>query len=212
MSTAATARGAQRLGAAYETVENCRHDLAAWCGWLAERAGPRVGLIGHSLGTVKCIYALAHEPGIGARCVVALSPPRLSYTHFCSSPEGPQFLEDYAAAQQHVEGGRPAVLLEVRLPLPFVVTAAGYVEKYGPDERYDYLPLLRGFPCPILVTFGSREVETNMAFRGGPEALAALRDRRGRPDVEVVPGADHFYTGLRDELLTRTERWLRGPG
>ena len=41
MSTAATARGGRRCGAAYEVVDDCRHDLAAWIGWLAERCGPR---------------------------------------------------------------------------------------------------------------------------------------------------------------------------
>jgi alpha/beta superfamily hydrolase len=99
-------------------------------------------------------------------------------------------------------------LIEVRLPLPIVITAAGYVEKYGPDERYNYLPLLRGFPCPVLVTLGEREVENNMAFRGAPEALAELRSKRGQPDALTVPGADHFYTGVREELLARVEAWL----
>ncbi len=140
---------------------------------------PRVGLVGHSLGAVKCLYAVAHEPQAGVRGVVAVSPPRLSYAHFVSGPEGPRFLEDFALAERHVREGWPAALVEVTLPLPMVITAAGYVEKYGPDERYDYVPLLRGFPCPVLVTLGEREVEGNMAFRGAPEALAALPDRRG---------------------------------
>ena len=33
--------------------------------------------------------------------------------------------------------------LEVKLPLTYVITAAGYVEKYGPDERYNYLRCAR---------------------------------------------------------------------
>src|SRR5437870_7527786 len=61
ISTAATARGGQRLGAAYEVVDECRHDVAAWLASLRQRTGPRVGLLGHSLGAVKCLYALAQE-------------------------------------------------------------------------------------------------------------------------------------------------------
>src|ERR1700693_5740702 len=34
MSTAVTAKGGRRLGAAYELVDDCRHDLAAWVDWL----------------------------------------------------------------------------------------------------------------------------------------------------------------------------------
>jgi len=36
-----------------------------------------------------------------------------------------------------VREGHPAALLDVKLPLPFAITAAGYAEKYGPDERYN---------------------------------------------------------------------------
>jgi pimeloyl-ACP methyl ester carboxylesterase len=209
MSNAITAKGGRRLGAAYEQVDECRHDLAAWLDWLRQRTGPRIGLIGHSLGAVKCLYALAHEPRLAASCVVALSPPRLAYSWFCTSPEGPRFLETYASAEQHIQGGQPAALLDVKLPLPFVVTAAGYVEKYGPDERYNYLRLLLSVPCPALVTLGSIEVENNMAFRGAPEALAALGSRPGTLTVETIAGADHFYTGVRPNMLACVEGWLR---
>jgi dienelactone hydrolase len=211
MSNAATARGGRRLGAAYEVVDDCRHDLAAWVEWLRSRAGPRVGLLGHSLGAVKCLYALAQEPRLGAARAVALSPPRLSYSWFCSAPQRAEFLADYARAEQEVQAGRPMALLDVKLPLPFVVTAAGYVEKYGPDERYNYLNFVAGVPCPVLVTLGGVEVENNMAFRGAPEALAELAARYPRLQVETVAGADHFYTGVHDELLARLEAWLREP-
>src|SRR5207253_2019123 len=86
VSTAATARGGRRQGAAYEAVDDCRHDVAAWLDWLRPRAGPRVGLLGHSMGAVKCLYAPAQEPDLQPACVIALSPPRLSYAWFCSGP------------------------------------------------------------------------------------------------------------------------------
>src|SRR5207249_11282962 len=84
ISNAVTARGGRRLGAAYEVMDECRHDLAAWIDWLKERVGPRVGVIGHSLGAVKCLYALAHDPGLQVVAAVGISPPRLSYSWFCS--------------------------------------------------------------------------------------------------------------------------------
>ncbi len=204
MSTAQTARGGRRQGAAYETVDDCRHDLAAWLGFLRERVGPRVGLIGHSLGAVKAIHALGREPEPGAACLVALSPPRLSYAAFCASAQGAQFLETYQRAEQLVTDGKPETLLEVQLPLPFVVTAAGYVEKYGPDERYNFLRLLGGLRCPALFTFGSNEVASNMAFRGLPEEVAG----HAGIAVETIAGADHFYSGVQGDLIQRVENWL----
>jgi dienelactone hydrolase len=209
ISTAATPQGGRRLGAAYEVADECRHDLAAWLDWLRLRAGTRLGLAGHSMGAVKALYALAHEPQLGAGCILALSPPRLSYAAFCASPQGPQFLETYAQAEAHVQAGRPTALLDVKLPLPYVITAAGYLEKYGPDERYNYLTFLAAVRCPVLVTLGSIEVENNMAFRGVPEELAALAERQPQLRVEVIPGADHFYTAARDDLVARLDNYLR---
>lgn len=208
ISTAATAQGGRRLGAAYEVVDDCRHDLAAWVDYLRRRAGSRVLLIGHSLGAVKCLFALAQEPGLGAAGVVALSPPRLSYSWFCSSPEGAAFREDYALAERQIEEERPGLLLEVRQPLPMAITAAGYLEKYGPEERYNYLRFIAGVSCPVLVTLGGKEVAGNMAFRDAPDELAALAPRHGRLQVEQIAGADHFYTGLRAEVVARVLEWL----
>jgi dienelactone hydrolase len=209
ISTAQTARGGRRQGAAYELLDECRHDLAAWLDWLRGRAGPRVGLLGHSSGAVKALYATAHESQLAPACVVAVSPPRLSYSAFCASPNGPAFLETYAEAERLIRAGTPGALMEVKLPLPYVITAAGYVEKYGPDERYNYLRFVGGLPCPVLVTLGSVEVADNMAFAGAPEELARLAGRYPRLRAEVIAGADHFYTGQRETLADGVEAWLR---
>ncbi|HYV34742.1 MAG TPA: alpha/beta fold hydrolase [Gemmataceae bacterium] len=207
INTTATQTGGKRLGAAYELVDDCRKDLAAWMSWLRQHAGPRIGLIGHSLGAVKCLYAMAHKPDLAAQLVIALSPPRLSYSWFCSSPEGPKFLESYAEADRGVNDGRPAALLEVKLPLPFVITAAGYVEKYGPDERYNYLRFLASVDCPVLVTLGSVECENNMAFRGAAEAIGELGHRQLA--VAMIAGGDHFYTAVRPQLVDHVDAWLK---
>jgi pimeloyl-ACP methyl ester carboxylesterase len=209
VSTAATARGGRRLGAAYELFDDCRHDVTAWVEWLRQRAGPRVGLIGHSLGAVKCLYAQAQEPDAAVRCVVAVSPPRLSYAWFCQSAAREEFLRTYAQAEAQVNAGQPQALLDVQFPLPYVVTAAGYLDKYGPDERVNYFQFLRGVTCPVLVTFGSVEAEKNVAFQGAAAELEQLRQRRPALTVTTIAGADHFYTGTRAELATCVEGWLR---
>jgi alpha/beta superfamily hydrolase len=208
VSTAVTSRGGRRLGAAYEIVDDCRHDLAAWLQWLKERASSRLGLIGHSSGAVKCLYALAHEPGLPATAVIALSPPRLSYSWFCESTHAQAFLDTFHRAEALVNEGKPAALMEVSLPLPFVITAAGYVEKYGPDERYNFLSFLPGVPCRSLITLGEREVADNMAFQGLAEAIGATPKGHAALTVRTIAGADHFYTGVRRNLVQVIEDWL----
>jgi alpha/beta superfamily hydrolase len=206
ISTAVTSRGGRRLGAAYELVDDCRHDIRAWLDWLRDRAGPRIGLIGHSLGAVKCLYSVAHDGNVQPECVVAISPPRLSYSWFCASENRIQFLSDFHRAEALVSAGEPDALLEVKLPLAYLTTAAGYVEKYGPDERYNFVKFLDRVRCPALVTLGEIEVANNMAFRTLPTAIA--ESSATKVSVEVIAGADHFYTSTRPELIDRVTGWL----
>jgi GNAT superfamily N-acetyltransferase len=119
------------------------------------------------------------------------------------------FLETFGHAERLVDEGQPGALLEVQIPLPMLITAGGYVEKYGPHERYNYLKVLRGAPVSTLVTFGAQEVESNMAFQGASEAVGALAAIESRIQMQTIPAADHFYTTKRPELLNVMESWLR---
>jgi pimeloyl-ACP methyl ester carboxylesterase len=191
-------------GVVSEVLDDCRLDLAAWVSWTKDNCGPRIGLIGHSSGGLKCLYAAAYEPDSVA-AVVAISPPLLSHSRLAAGEGRLDFIETFARAKGLVEAGEPQELLVVRQPLPLVTTAAGYVEKYGPDERYNYLKFIGKVRCPVLVTFGEKEVQNHAAFRGGPEAISATV-----PGIAVVtiPAADHFYTGARSSLISAVVEWL----
>lgn len=213
--------GSRTIGSAYETVDDCRLDLAAWLKLLAERGYRRIALVGHSLGAVKCVYASVQSatddalraafandgsPGVGA--VVAISPPRLSYEHFSQSVRGPGFLEEHAAAERLVADGKPEALMEIRFPLPYVITAAGYLEKYGRDERYNLLKLVDRLPRPTLFTFGGLEIQQGIAFRGFPEALQDKKDEGAKLNIAVIANGDHNYTLVQSTLMDTIERWL----
>ncbi len=225
--TGATNAGPRRLGAACERVDDCRLDIAAWLGWMNERGYRRVGIVGHSLGAIKGVYALAQpdapESPLAPRealfaCLVAISPARLSYDYFCSSPAGEEFRATLARAGELVDAGQGETLMEVQFPIPYVVTAAGYLDKYGPGERFNVLTYVGRLPVPTLFVFGSTEMQQHVAFRGLAEAIestviesAAQDPASGNPlvQVAVIAGGDHVYSGVRSELLARIERWLR---
>lgn len=209
LSTAATNDGPLRQGAAYEIVDDCRHDLTAWIDLLVTRGMRRVGLVGHSLGALKSVYFLAHEGHANAAWVAAVSPPRLSAAHFLAGPKREQFAADLAEAEAHVAAGRASKLMDIRFPLPYSISAAGYVDKYGPAERYNLLRLVDGLSCPALFTFGGQELQTNAAFQGLAAELEALDPHRQRWAVKTVADADHFYSAARDGLWSRIGRWLK---
>jgi len=216
VSVASGTSGPRLQGAAYEMVGDCVNDIEAWLQWLGERGYTRVALVGHSLGAVKAVYAMAEQPTASVACMMAISPPRLSYAHFSASAQSGQFLAEYARADQLLAAGEGNSLIEVRFPLPYVITAAGYVDKYGPGERYNVLNLVDRLPCPTLFTYGTVELRQNVAFAGMPELLEARRGSESSPErvspieVAVVADADHVYSGVHAELAFRLERWLRG--
>jgi len=206
---ASTAAGRRLFGAAYEVVDECRFDLAAWITLLADRGYGRIAVVGHSLGAVKAVYSLANETPPAVVALVAISPPRLSHGHFLQSQDARLFQEVLAAAEAHVSEGQADTLMSVRFPLPYLVTAAGYVDKYGPAERYNVLKFVDQIAVPSLFTFGTIELRQNPAFAGLPERLEENARQGANRHVAVIAGADHFYTGVHSELLGRIEFWLR---
>jgi pimeloyl-ACP methyl ester carboxylesterase len=205
-----TSSGPKRLGAAYEIVDDCRHDLHAWIGFLVNRGFARIGLVGHSLGGIKAIYALSHDDRPEAiACLCAISPARLSYRAFAVGAKSQEFLSQLRQAEEHVAAGRGETLMDVKFPIPYLVTAEGYLDKYGQAERYNILNLLPRVDCPALVTFGSIEAQTHEAFRALPEEVEKLAGKSPRLQVATIAGADHVYSGARSELLARIMGWLR---
>ena len=99
--------------------------------------------------------------------------------------------------------------MEVSFPLPMLITADGYLEKYGPDEKYNFLQYLDPIPVRMLITFGGQEIENHIAFQGLPQLLDSHRSEKQLSlDVQVIPHADHFYSQHLDPLVRVLDTWL----
>lgn len=207
---AASANFGRRLqGAAYEVVDECRHDVRAWVEFLTSRGYQNILLMGHSLGAIKAIYSQVHEPLPEIVGVVAMSPPRLSHRAFLQSRESSIYFASLATAEQMVAEGRGDDLFLAKFPFPLMITASGYIDKYGPGERYNITRFGNQVPVPILFTYGSKEVaDGGGPFAGVPEVLANLPREQDALDVAVIAGGDHFYTGVYDGLAEEVEEWL----
>ena len=204
---ASLAMGRRRQGAAYETVDDCRLDIAAWLKLLDQRGRKRVLLVGHSLGAIKSVYAQSLEAYELVAGVVAISPPRLSHQAFMNSLESSVYFQSLSTAEDLIRDGKPNELFEAKFPFPLLITAAGYVEKYGPAERYNIVNYVPQLPCPTLFVYGSKELEAGPSFAGMPETLRGLPGQSPRK-VVVVQDADHNYTGVYDSLSAEIRTWL----
>ncbi len=207
--SASTFRGIRRFGAAYEVVDECRFDLAAWRNFLLEEGFSRIALIGHSLGAIKAIYVSAHaQEGAYAR-VAALSPPLLSHDVFQQGSDAQVFRDALAKAEDCIADGRRYEMLQVRFPFLLVITADGYVDKYGPRERYNILRYVPRMTCPALFLYGAKELASGATPFVGIDRSVAEAARPGQPlTVRVVPDGDHFYNGVYDVAVSQVAEWL----
>jgi pimeloyl-ACP methyl ester carboxylesterase len=198
----------KRLGAAYEIVDDCRYDVAAWLELLTLHGYERVVLLGHSLGAIKAVYSQASQAHPAVRAVIALSPPRLSYPLLVNSPESSLFSETLRGAEKLAAEGRGDELFLAKSPYPLLISAAAYLDKYGKADRYDLLNFAGKLSCPTLFTYGSRELKTGGSpFAGIVDTLHSLPGSPLR-EIATIDRADHFYTGCHDLLATTLVQWL----
>lgn len=209
MYTAIAGGKLQRLGAAYEIVDECRYDLVAWVNWLKQRGFSRIGLLGHSLGAIKAIYAQAAERCPEVYRVISLSAPSLTQHRLLASEMGVQFREDCDHALRLIDAGCPTELFEARVPFPLLIAAFAHQDKYGPKDRYDILRALPQLEVPAFLMYGSLELSSpNNAFAELPEQIGTLGNADRFLTVEVLRGADHFYSGRYAALVERVSQWL----
>ncbi len=197
----------RRLGAAYEVIDDCQHDFTAWLDFAAERGFRRVAVWGHSLGAVKTVYFLSQANDPRVVCAVASSPPRFVNQAYLASENGARFAADIARARQLLAAGEPEALLEAQVPQPRPFSARTYLDKYGPDARYDYFAHLPRTRVPLLLTLGSLET--------GDVSFAPLAERGPKMSAEwsnvsyqLIDGADHSYGARTRELWDSVRSWL----
>lgn len=201
-------KGPVRGGAAYEHVLDCHHDVTTWCNFLIENGRDDIVLIGHSLGGVKAFWSQKLAPHPAVHGIVGISPPRFVHQKFQSDLRCEAFRRDFATAQWLVAEGQGETLITVTQPMPIIITAAGYLEKYGPGDPLDYVPVLPTIPGPKLLIVGSQTVESNPAFDGLPAAVQAVAATDPNLAFEVIDGADINYRNDPAEPWRRIRRWM----
>jgi alpha-beta hydrolase superfamily lysophospholipase len=197
-----------RGGATYETIADCRHDLVAWIVFLADRGYRRIVLVGHSMGGVKAFFAQAHDPHPSVVAIIGVSPPRFCHERLAAGTRGERFRAEFARMQESMTQGQGEALVPVTQPLPFVATPAGYLEKYGPDNRYDFVRFLPQVACPVLILIGSESAAHSSAFDGLPETLQALGPTCPHVELQVVAGANINYANDPQAPFERVAAWL----
>lgn len=198
------------FGTALEHLDDCRRDWRAWIDLAWQRGYRNILIWGHSRGAVKTAYYLGVEGDPRVKFGIVASPPWFSYSRWMRSQHADLFTEHLTEARRLVEQGQPNALMWVKVPMEYASGAANYLDKYGPEEKYNVITHIAHVTCPVLATTGTAEIERRFAFDGLPEAFAEVRKRNPNLTHVSIPDADHLYTGKQEYVLDQVLTWLRG--
>ena len=205
VNTTPWAGRAQSVGAAFEDVDHCRYDLNAWADFLVDRGFGDVMFFGHSLGAIKSLYANAHAPHPKVRSMIGLSATRLSYSSLIDRPDADLFRETFGRSESLIADGRGDDPIHVKFPFPTWMTPNRYVDKYGPEEKFNWMKFVDKVTIPTLLLFGGLELSDDLAFVGVSEELVELQRRWNTLTIETIEDASHFYTskfGVASDVIT----------
>ena len=193
-------------GNAFEVLENTMSDLGAGIDHLSERGYQRIGLLGHSMGAVRVAYYAATQNDPLVAVVVPISPVRLSYSYYMESVDAEEFGSIVAVAQRLIDQGDPESVLRVRFPIPQFFSAASYLDKHGPEEKYNLIRLAGGIRVPILTLNGS--LETHTRLREMAQDLAAASVNSPRAATLMIDQGEHSLVNRMAEASDAVLEWL----
>lgn len=198
------------LGAAFERISECTFDFTAAIRCLVDRGYERIANFGHSLGGNKVLYYAAHDPHPNLAATISSAGPRWSKQMYSTSQWGDAYREHEGRAKAMVAEGRGGDLMPMTFPIgPSFMTADGWLEKYG-AERYNMATWADQIRTPVLRLDAELDTGTiKLAMANVAEDIQRLAPNP-RHRAVVIPGADHFYTGVRGAVVREVVSWLDG--
>lgn len=190
-------------GNAFQTTAQALADNEQARRYLAGRGHPQPFVIGHSNGGLLAAAHAADHPGtpglvlLSAHCGGPEMLPRASALGLFGRDQLPRLRRQ---ARDLVAAGRAGELM--LMPGWWYVTTAGSFAdlEHSLPRLLDLAPRIR---CPVLVIRGDEDPDLYPAEQFA-EAVA------GPAELRVIPGADHFYTGLEEAVGELVAGWLAG--
>ena len=193
-------------GVAYEILDRCRLDLRAGIDYLWELGYRRIALLGHSMGAVRVVYYAATEADGRVAAVIPVSPVRLSYSYYMASEDAAEFQANIARADQLEAEDKAQELMAVRFPISQMFSAAAYLDKHGPSEKYNLATLAPKVKVPLIAVAGSLETHTRLRDMAQDLAVAAVNSPRA--EYVIIEGGNHPLNNRRREAAETVLNWL----
>ena len=193
-------------GNAFEILDDSRLDLRAGIDYLWGLGYGSIAILGHSMGAVKVAYYAATEQDDRVTTVIPVSPVRLSYSYYMESEDAEEFQSIIQQADQMETEDKALELMTVNFPIPETFTAAAYLDKHGPAERYNLVTLAPRVKMPMFILAGSLETHTRLRDIAQDLALAAVNSPRA--EHLIVDGGRHGLGNRSNEASEAVLNWL----
>ena len=193
-------------GNAFEVLADTCIDLRAGIDHLTERGYRSIGLLGHSMGAVRAAYYAATEDDGRVTAVVPVSPVRLSYSYFMESEDAEEFAANIEIARRLIARGEPEGVFRVGHPIPQLFSATSFLDKHGPEEKYNLINHAHGIRVPMLTLNGS--LETHSRLRDMAQDLAAAAVNSPKAETLMVEGGEHSLVNRTTEASDAVLKWL----
>ena len=193
-------------GNAFEVLADTCIDLRAGIDHLTERGYRSIGLLGHSMGAVRVAYYAATQDDGRVATVVPVSPVRLSYSYFMESEDAEEFADNIEIARRLIARGEPEGVFRVGHPIPQLFSATSFLDKHGPEEKYNLINHAHGIRVPMLTLNGS--LETHSRLRDMAQDLAAAAVNSPKAETLMVEGGEHSLVNRTTEASDAVLKWL----
>lgn len=186
-------------------------EIQSWVDWLKEQGASSVTLAGHARGGNQVAIYAAKEPDELVKRLVLIAPIADSTTTLeaeFSQRFGQPLQPLLAEAEKWVAEDQSTTLMT---GVPFLVcqsaqvTAAAFVNYYGPNQNLYTPSLLPHIKMPMLVALGELDPLTN-ELRPAIEGIPGVQKIR----TTIIPAADHFFRDLAaDDLADQITSFLK---
>ena len=156
------------------------------------------------LRAVRYYAAFENDPRV--QVVIPISPVRLSYSYYMNSADAEEFQNNLELADQMEADGRALDLMKVNFPITQFFSAASYLDKHGPGERYNLVDLGPRIHVPILALAGSLETHTRLVDMASDLVLSAVNSPSA--SYEIIKGGDHSLQNRKNEASKAVLKWV----
>lgn len=193
-------------GVGFEILDRSRLDIKAGIDYLAGLGFHRIAILGHSMGAVRVGYYAATESDDRVSTVILVSPVRLSYSYFMDSQDAEEFQSIIQRADELETQGKAQELMAVNYPISQMFSAASYLDKHGPGERYNLVTRAPRIKVPVFAISGSLETHSRLKDIARDLATAAVNSPRA--EYAIIEGGNHSLSNRRGEAATAVLGWL----